>query len=603
VSINERLKIRADVDRYLVDGPTFMNAVYGVTQDLISIVLLFGRDSRAEPYATWLLRFYRQRHLVALVNYAAVLTEAIYADYFGKGDLKGDGHSPSYYPMLLAARDVIKSDIVAIELGGNDWDRDKMREIREREGLDDFLADVDLMLTRNVSLWSKAINTSGQLLGVGRNISAFTRGAVKESLREELDRLALAAVAEGMKMFVAVVVATLSLSGVIYVNHAEQKRLQVALDGARRLKQAVQRFVPRRHLKSMGVNSIMSVHRGLAMELSQAILFSDIRQFTLLAATMTNMQLFHWLSSYIERTGDVITKHRGYISNLVGDAVFAVFNSGTDASSAAVQMHVKVDALNLELVADGKDTLVSIGVGLHSGVLVAGVFGSEDRLSCVHIASHVNFASRLEGLTKTFGSKIIASSAIIKDLSAEVFSWRQLGDVLVAGAIEPIKIYDIFEADPLPLKKHKRATRHEFESAVRMAKTDPERARTIFGGIAQTALDAMLRDSAAEHRAQRIDEVDMDGGVVAAMRFTKEGESHTPLNTSLNRSGDKPPTISISRAGSSPHLGFDEKSAPASRNNSYAGAAAAPAPPTAASPSSASYPSHEPRMPHFAAGN
>ena len=78
------------------------------------------------------------------------------------------------------------------------------------------------------------------------------------------------------------------------------------------------------------------------------------------------------------------------------------------------------------------------------------------------VASDVNFASRLEGLTKAFGVKILVSDSVIDQISSDVFSFRNVGKVQVSGSAKPMQIYDIYQADTLDVQNYKDETKKDF---------------------------------------------------------------------------------------------------------------------------------------------
>lgn len=230
---------------------------------------------------------------------------------------------------------------------------------------------------------------------------------------------------------------------------------------------ATSRFVPHEFLEFLGKESILDVKLGDQVQQDMTILFSDIRSFTTISEGMSPKENFDFLNAYLSKVGPVIRNHHGFIDKYIGDAVMALFPESSDnALQAAMAMQKQVEVYNEESLSKGYPR-INIGIGLHTGTLMLGTIGEQERMESTVISDAVNLASRLEGLTKSYGANLLVSEDTIFNLEEpQNYASRFLGRVRVKGKKEPVGVFEIYEADPDPLKELKTKTRPSFEQAV-----------------------------------------------------------------------------------------------------------------------------------------
>lgn len=182
---------------------------------------------------------------------------------------------------------------------------------------------------------------------------------------------------------------------------------------------------------------------------SVAILFSDIRSFTVISENNTAEQIVSFLNVYFDRMGMVIREHGGTIDKFIGDAILAVFgapvsyeNNEERALRAAVGMAEalqEIDASGLTLPEGG----FSSGIGVHAGTVIVGNIGSRDKFDYTVIGDNVNLASRLEGLTKHYQVPIILSDTVLATVG-DLMLFREVDTVRVKGKEKPTTLYTVF---------------------------------------------------------------------------------------------------------------------------------------------------------------
>lgn len=223
----------------------------------------------------------------------------------------------------------------------------------------------------------------------------------------------------------------------------EQKR---ALARQKQMADAFARFVPQQFLTYLGKERIEDVTLGDAVEKQMAVLFSNIRSFTALSETMSPGENFAFLNSYLKRVGPIVRKNGGFIDKYIGDAVMALFpEKNEDALLTAIDMQRELREFNHYRLKRNYAPL-SIGIGLHSGLLYLGTIGEAERMDGTVISDTVNVASRIEHLTKVAGAAVLISEPMFGSIPQNNrFRSRPLGKLPIRGKQQPLAILEIVD--------------------------------------------------------------------------------------------------------------------------------------------------------------
>ncbi len=178
------------------------------------------------------------------------------------------------------------------------------------------------------------------------------------------------------------------------------------------------------------------------------VLFSDIRGFTSVSEVLTPEELVHLLNEYLTAMTDLVFKYDGLLDKYMGDAIMAVYGAPLDqpdhparACNTALEMLSVLDVLREKWRQEGRPDL-DIGIGISSGPMVVGNMGSRMRFDYTVMGDMVNLGSRLEGLNKVYGTRIIVSQ-YSRELVLNQFVLRELDLVRVKGKAIPVKIYEL----------------------------------------------------------------------------------------------------------------------------------------------------------------
>ncbi len=178
------------------------------------------------------------------------------------------------------------------------------------------------------------------------------------------------------------------------------------------------------------------------------VMFSDIRDFTALSEGLTPDELVRLLNQYLSAMTDILFRNSGTLDKYIGDAIMAFWGSpyplqdhACRACRCALEMIAGLEDLNRKWVKQGGRRL-SIGIGLNTGPVNVGNMGSDKRLAWTVMGDNVNLASRLEGMTKQYRSRVIISESTYNQV-ADQFVAREVDRIRVKGKKHPVVIYEL----------------------------------------------------------------------------------------------------------------------------------------------------------------
>lgn len=177
-----------------------------------------------------------------------------------------------------------------------------------------------------------------------------------------------------------------------------------------------------------------------------SVLFSDLRQFTSISRTLSPEQLVELLNHYFCRMTAVIEKYQGTINAFIGDAIMVIFGAPLDtanhaslATACAIEMQLALEEVN-DYNKKNNLPLLSMGIGINTGLAVIGNIGSQKRQQYTAIGSAVNLSWRIQSLTA--GGQVLISEHTLED-AGNCLMIKNHSSAQVKGFDEPVKIYEV----------------------------------------------------------------------------------------------------------------------------------------------------------------
>ena len=174
------------------------------------------------------------------------------------------------------------------------------------------------------------------------------------------------------------------------------------------------------------------------------ILFTDVRGFTAYSENKRPEEIVEYLNEYFAIATQCILEQGGYVDKFIGDAVLGVFGvpiTHADHAERAIKATLEMQkSFKEQGEKNGNPLLSRIGIGVNSGVVVAGTLGSQVKMEYTVIGDSVNMASRLNHLA---GSGEIIISKSVYESTKDLVSVEPLPPQSIKGKSEKVEAFRV----------------------------------------------------------------------------------------------------------------------------------------------------------------
>lgn len=210
------------------------------------------------------------------------------------------------------------------------------------------------------------------------------------------------------------------------------------------------KYVPSDLVAQLINNNKEAVIEGENRELT--MFFSDIKDFTSISEHLSPGKLVESLGEYFSVTSKTIINSNGTVDKYIGDGIMAFWNAPRriqdhplHACFAALECQKKLDELFNTTWKKKSIPPFITRIGIHTGYVVVGNMGYEERFNYTVLGDNANLASRLESINKLYGTQIIISENTYNYVSNQVIA-RLLDKVAVHGKQHGVKIYELISS-------------------------------------------------------------------------------------------------------------------------------------------------------------
>jgi class 3 adenylate cyclase len=181
--------------------------------------------------------------------------------------------------------------------------------------------------------------------------------------------------------------------------------------------------------------------------------FSDLKGFTTLSDRLGPERTRAVLNPYLQAMSAVLHENGAMINKFMGDGIFAFFNApilacenhaerACHAASASFEALERLKAAPPADCPPAEMANLSMRIGLATGTVFVGDYGSDTKLDYTAIGDPVNLAARLEPANKVFGTRI-ALAETTRTRAGDRFAFRRLGLIRVVGKTEGVPVYEL----------------------------------------------------------------------------------------------------------------------------------------------------------------
>jgi adenylate cyclase len=241
---------------------------------------------------------------------------------------------------------------------------------------------------------------------------------------------------------IALALGTLGTLAILYLGETIERE---------RVRDMFSRFVPSGVVDEVLASADENLRLG-GVERECTVLFSDLRGFTSFSESQPAARVIDVVNCYLNEMTEAILEAGGTIISYMGDGIMALFGAPLEqddhadrALLAARQMiGPRLDRFNGWLAEQGFDHRFAMGVGLNSGIVMAGNVGSEQRVEYTAIGDTTNTASRLEGMTKDSEAMLFVSATTRERMRHPHDDLSFVADVHIRGRVGTLGVWTVW---------------------------------------------------------------------------------------------------------------------------------------------------------------
>ncbi len=197
---------------------------------------------------------------------------------------------------------------------------------------------------------------------------------------------------------------------------------------------------------SRDILTILTQEGGKSRKVEATVLALDIRGFTQFAEGRSLDEIQDFQNKFFGPVLDIINQHRGVVNQILGDGIMATFGAPSPNplhADMAFQAALKILEKVKQLCATGVIPETKVGMGIHSGEVITGNIGNENRKQYSISGKAVIIAFRLEQMNKEFESELLISEEVRRNVVKGHVSITPLGKLSLKGLENPVEVHKV----------------------------------------------------------------------------------------------------------------------------------------------------------------
>ncbi len=186
----------------------------------------------------------------------------------------------------------------------------------------------------------------------------------------------------------------------------------------------IKKFIPKEFFKFLGKNNISELELGQQVKKHATTLFCDLKS-SKQTVELTLEDNFNFINSYMNIVSPIIKRYGGFIDKYLGDGILAVFSRPEEALDCGTQIIKEIDIKN-----KSQEIKVNSSISLHTGDMIFGIVGDQDRLAPTIVSDIVGFIEKQKEVNSFLGTKLIFTKAVLSELPTRYkFFYRYIGSL------------------------------------------------------------------------------------------------------------------------------------------------------------------------------